>query len=190
MPASTAAAGGRSRAKLQGNRERAPTSPGALPDDQHPDLPARPRLRRDRGRGPWRALPEAGHEVVFATESGGAAPAADPRLLTGVIFGRLGATTAEGPFYAELLGDPTFRRPSPGSRLDPPGTTACCSPGGHAPGHAPVPLTRPSSTRGRAAHWGARAARRGDLPWGAGARPHAGPGHRRAASSPSRARPA
>ena len=28
---------------------------------------------------PWKVLREAGHEVVFATERGGAAPACDPR---------------------------------------------------------------------------------------------------------------
>jgi putative intracellular protease/amidase len=40
---------------------------------------------------PWRVLRDAGHEVVFSTERGGTVPAADPRLLTGVIFGQLGA---------------------------------------------------------------------------------------------------
>ena len=40
---------------------------------------------------PWAVLREAGHEVVFATEKAGTIPAADPRLLTGVLFGRLGA---------------------------------------------------------------------------------------------------
>ena len=44
---------------------------------------------------PWHYLTQAGHQVVFATESGGATPAADQRLLDGVIFGQLGA--ADGP---------------------------------------------------------------------------------------------
>lgn len=39
---------------------------------------------------PWKLLVEAGHEVIFATESG-ATPACDPLLLTGVVFGKLGA---------------------------------------------------------------------------------------------------
>ena len=39
---------------------------------------------------PWRLLREAGHEVVFATEAG-ATPACDPLLITGVVFGLLGA---------------------------------------------------------------------------------------------------
>ncbi|HEX4420414.1 MAG TPA: type 1 glutamine amidotransferase domain-containing protein, partial [Kofleriaceae bacterium] len=39
---------------------------------------------------PWKLLGEAGHEVVFATEAG-ATPACDPLLITGVVFGKLGA---------------------------------------------------------------------------------------------------
>src|ERR1700689_3756826 len=39
---------------------------------------------------PWLLLHEAGHEPVFATEAG-ATPACDPLLLTGVVFGKLGA---------------------------------------------------------------------------------------------------
>lgn len=40
---------------------------------------------------PWQRLTDAGHEVVFATEGGGSAPRCDARLLTGVLFGKLGA---------------------------------------------------------------------------------------------------
>jgi hypothetical protein len=40
--------------------------------------------------------------VVFATEQAGTVPAADPRLLTGVIFGRLGAAPAAKRYFAEL----------------------------------------------------------------------------------------
>ena len=35
-----------------------------------------------------------GHEVIFATESGAAAPKADPRVLQGVLFGKMGAPAA------------------------------------------------------------------------------------------------
>jgi len=42
---------------------------------------------------PWKLLTRAGHRVIFATESG-ATPAADPLLLTGVVFGQLGAIHA------------------------------------------------------------------------------------------------
>jgi putative intracellular protease/amidase len=40
---------------------------------------------------PWRLLTRARHRVTFATGRGAGAPAADPLLLTGVLFGQLGA---------------------------------------------------------------------------------------------------
>ena len=40
----------------------------------------------------------------FATEHGGRAPAADQRLLDGVIFGQLGAAAEPKAFYAETVG--------------------------------------------------------------------------------------
>jgi putative intracellular protease/amidase len=78
---------------------------------------------------PWKLLTEAGHEVVFATERG-SAPAADPLLLKGVLFGQLGAEPEPKRFYAELL--PTIR-PVAWEAVD---TTfdALLLPGGHAPG--------------------------------------------------------
>jgi putative intracellular protease/amidase len=57
---------------------------------------------------PWRILRDAGHEVVFATETGGRPPAADPRLLDGVLFGKLGAYDEPQAFYRELLQDKGF----------------------------------------------------------------------------------
>ncbi|HEY4219970.1 MAG TPA: type 1 glutamine amidotransferase domain-containing protein, partial [Myxococcota bacterium] len=39
---------------------------------------------------PWRALKSAGHAVVFATATA-LVPTCDPRMLTGVVFGALGA---------------------------------------------------------------------------------------------------
>ena len=48
---------------------------------------------------PWRVLRDAGHQVVFATEREGTVPAADPRLLTGVLFGQLGAAPAARSLY-------------------------------------------------------------------------------------------
>src|ERR1700721_2802419 len=38
---------------------------------------------------PWSILRDAGHQVVFATERAGTVPAADPRLLTGGLFGAI-----------------------------------------------------------------------------------------------------
>jgi putative intracellular protease/amidase len=83
---------------------------------------------------PWRLLTRAGHQVVFATEAGGAAPAADPRLLSGVLFGKLGADPEPKAFYRELEADPAFRAPLAWSALDPASFDGLILPGGHAPG--------------------------------------------------------
>lgn len=60
---------------------------------------------------PWRLCSRAGHQVVFCTEKGGAAPQADPLLLTGVLFGQLGASREACAFYRELEQCPSFRHP-------------------------------------------------------------------------------
>ena len=57
---------------------------------------------------PWRLLTRLGHVVRFATERGGRAPAADQRLLDGVIFGALGAAVEPKSFYAEMQSDPEY----------------------------------------------------------------------------------
>lgn len=82
---------------------------------------------------PWRLLTRAGHEVVFATQ-GGATPATDPLLLTGVIFGQLGADPEPKAFYTEMTTDPAFQRPVPWGDLDPAGFDALWLAGGHAKG--------------------------------------------------------
>ena len=69
--------------------------------------------------GPWRLLTRAGHRVVFATERGGEAPAADPLLLTGVLFGQLGAEEEAKTFYRELEASPEFQRPIAWGDADP-----------------------------------------------------------------------
>src|SRR5690606_14089525 len=58
---------------------------------------------------PWKLLTEAGHEIVFATERAGTVPEADPRLLDGVIFGRLGAAAEPKAFHRELVRSPAWR---------------------------------------------------------------------------------
>jgi putative intracellular protease/amidase len=83
---------------------------------------------------PWRLLTRAGHAVTFATEQGGRAPAADPRLLDGVIFGQLGAAAEPKAFYAEMLDDPAYRAPVAWSEIDAAGYDGLVLPGGHAPG--------------------------------------------------------
>ena len=78
---------------------------------------------------PWKLLTEAGHEVVFATEHG-TVPSADPLLLTGVLFGQLGAEPEPNAFYAEML--PTMA-PITWAAVDT-SYEALLLPGGHAPG--------------------------------------------------------
>ncbi|MFO0607126.1 MAG: type 1 glutamine amidotransferase domain-containing protein [Polyangiales bacterium] len=82
---------------------------------------------------PWRILTRAGHEVVFATEHGAKA-AADPLLLTGVLFGQLGAKPEPVSFYRELERDAAFNAPLRWADVDPGAFDAMLLPGGHAPG--------------------------------------------------------
>jgi putative intracellular protease/amidase len=83
---------------------------------------------------PWRVLSDAGHDVVFATEHGGAAPAADPRLLDGVLFGQLGADPEPKAFYRELERASAFRSPVPWGDVNVSEYDGLLLPGGHAPG--------------------------------------------------------
>jgi putative intracellular protease/amidase len=82
---------------------------------------------------PWRLLTEAGHRVVFATERG-ATPAADPLLLTGVLFGQLGAEPEPKAFYRAMEASPEFISPRPWDGLDVSQFDGLILPGGHAPG--------------------------------------------------------
>jgi putative intracellular protease/amidase len=82
---------------------------------------------------PWRLLCDAGHEVVFATEHG-TVPVADPLLLTGVLFGQLGAGPEPRRFYRDLLADEAYRNPVRWSDLEPEAYDGLLLPGGHAPG--------------------------------------------------------
>ena len=83
---------------------------------------------------PWHILTSHGHEVVFATESGQGIPAADPRLLTGVVFGLLGAQPEPKAIYARVLNDPAFRTPISWVSIAPESFDGLLLPGGHAPG--------------------------------------------------------
>jgi putative intracellular protease/amidase len=83
---------------------------------------------------PWKLLTEAGHEVVFATEQEGSSPACDPRLLTGVLFGRLGADPEPVAFYEEMVRAEAFRSPLSWRTLDVTTYDGLILPGGHAPG--------------------------------------------------------
>ena len=82
---------------------------------------------------PWRLLTNAGHQVTFATEHGTPA-AGDPKLLTGVLFGQLGADPEPKRFYGELVADPAFNAPLRWVDLDVTTFDGLILPGGHAPG--------------------------------------------------------
>ncbi|MFE2183671.1 type 1 glutamine amidotransferase domain-containing protein [Streptomyces sp. NPDC059455] len=83
---------------------------------------------------PWKLLTDLGHEVVFATEHGDGPPAADPLLLTGVLFGQLGAEPEPKEFYEQLTGETAFRHPVAWADLRPEAYDGLILPGGHAPG--------------------------------------------------------
>ncbi len=81
---------------------------------------------------PWRIVTDAGCEVVFSTEAGLTAEA-DPRLLTGVIFGKLGAEPEPKAFYSKMIASRDFQDPLPWAQIDPAAMDGVILPGGHAP---------------------------------------------------------
>lgn len=82
---------------------------------------------------PWRALRDAGHEVVFATERGAVA-ACDPLLIGGVVFGQLGADADALAAYAQMSQSPAFLAPRRWADIDVAQFDALLLPGGHASG--------------------------------------------------------
>lgn len=82
---------------------------------------------------PWKLLCEAGHTCVFATEAG-AMPACDPLLITGVLFGKLGAAPEPLAFYRELEAAPEFTAPRSWVDCRAEDFDALFLAGGHAPG--------------------------------------------------------
>jgi len=82
---------------------------------------------------PWKLLREAGHEVVFATEAA-ATPACDPLLLTGVVFGKLGAREDAIVCYREMEQAPEFVKPIAWKDVRVDELDALFLAGGHAPG--------------------------------------------------------
>ena len=85
---------------------------------------------------PWKLLRESNHEVVFATEAGskGPVPACDPLLLTGVVFGKLGARQDAIDCYRELETSAEFTQPRAWHEVRVEEYDALFLPGGHAPG--------------------------------------------------------
>jgi putative intracellular protease/amidase len=98
---------------------------------------------------PWKIFTREGHDVVFATENG-ATPAADPKLLDGVIFGALGAEPEPKAFYRELETTEAFVHPQKWDLVDPERMDALFLPGGHAPGMKQYLGSEPLQKRVRA----------------------------------------
>jgi len=82
---------------------------------------------------PWKTCVEADLKVTFSTETGHIAQT-DPRLLTGVIFGQLGARPEAIAAYRALEKDEAFRHPIPYESIDPQRYDLLLLPGGHAKG--------------------------------------------------------
>ena len=82
---------------------------------------------------PWSALRRSGHEVVFATEHGAVAEC-DPLLLSGVVFGRLGAGSEAKDLYGLMTDAPEFLSPISWGDVEPSDFDGLILPGGHAPG--------------------------------------------------------
>jgi putative intracellular protease/amidase len=83
---------------------------------------------------PWSELRRAGHEVVFATERGGARPECDPLLIRGVLFGQLGAEPEPKARYRELGESAELARPIAWKDISVSEFDALVLPGGHARG--------------------------------------------------------
>ena len=82
---------------------------------------------------PWKHFVEAGLQVTFSTETGRRGQA-DPRLLTGVLFGQLGAKPNALAAYRELEKQEAFQHPIPYESINPQEYDLLLLPGGHAKG--------------------------------------------------------
>ncbi len=95
---------------------------------------------------PYKALRDAGHEVVFATPDGEPA-AADPRILSGRGFGPfrrwLRARPHAREVYGEMQASAAFQRPRSYAALDPDAFDGLLLTGGHAKDMRPYLESRP-----------------------------------------------
>lgn len=87
---------------------------------------------------PWSILLHAGHDVVFASESGGARPEADALTLGGPLPKGLLASAEAKERYQELLASPAFGSPLSWADVQPDRYDAVVLPGGHAPEMRPL----------------------------------------------------
>lgn len=82
---------------------------------------------------PWRLLTNAGVHVDFCTGHGQPGQC-DPLLLTGVIFGQLGASKEAKEFYLEMTQSHEFQNPKKYALTDFMEYDGLILPGGHAQG--------------------------------------------------------
>src|ERR1017187_3692159 len=82
---------------------------------------------------PWKECSRHGLQPTFATPDGQPAEC-DPLLITGVIFGLLGASPKVIALYRELVQDPSFRNPIAYAGVQAQDFEALLLPGGHAQG--------------------------------------------------------
>ena len=84
----------------------------------------------------WKILKTNGIEIVFSTENG-AIGETDPLLLTGVIFGQLGAKKNAIDAYHEMQKSAEFLHPIKYNEINPTEYDLLFLPGGHAKGMRP-----------------------------------------------------
>jgi putative intracellular protease/amidase len=101
---------------------------------------------------PWHTLTQAGHEVVFASESGRGAPQADPVTLGGPLPKGLLVSSEAHERYRAMERDAAFQQPLRWEDIDPEAYDALLLPGGHAPGMRPF-LESPVLHAKLAAFW-------------------------------------
>lgn len=82
---------------------------------------------------PWKLFRNKNYNIVFATEHGNRAYC-DPKLITGVLFGQLGAEKEAIEFYRELEKSEEFLHPIKYNQIIPEQFDLLVLPGGHAPG--------------------------------------------------------
>lgn len=85
---------------------------------------------------PWRLARDAGHELIFATETG-APGEADPIVLKGVIFGLLGPSAEARADYDAMTRDAAYNSPLRWDEVVADEFDALFLPGGHAKGMCP-----------------------------------------------------
>lgn len=82
---------------------------------------------------PWKLFMQHGYQITFATENGNRAYC-DPKLITGVIFGQLGADKEAIGFYKEMEKNKYFLHPIKYKEIIPAAYDMVVLPGGHAQG--------------------------------------------------------